>query len=50
MAIVETQSVVCISEDIIISKQIINCIAKAHGIEENIPLNLLENEKFYRSD
>ena len=39
-----------ISEDIIISKQIINCIAKAHGIEETIPLNLLENEKFYRSD
>ena len=39
-----------ISEDIIISKQIINCIAKTHGIEETIPLNLLENEKFYRSD
>jgi len=38
-----------ISEDIIISKQIINCIANAHGINNNIPLNLLENEKLHRS-
>ncbi|MFL2653919.1 MAG: hypothetical protein ACJ0J5_06140 [Dehalococcoidia bacterium] len=38
-----------ISEDIIISKQIINCIANVHGINNDIPLNLLENEKFYRS-
>lgn len=38
-----------ISEDIIISKQIINCIANAHGINNNIPLNLLENEKLHKS-
>ena len=36
-----------ISEDIIISKQIINCVANVHGINNNIQLDLLENEKFY---
>ena len=37
------------SEDIIISKQIINCVANVHGINNNIQLDLLENEKFYES-
>ena len=38
-----------LSEDIIISKQIINCIANIHGISDTIPLNVLENEKLHGS-
>ena len=38
-----------VSEDIIISKQIINSIAKVHGIDNNIKLDLLKNEKFHES-
>jgi len=38
-----------VTEDIIISKQIINCIAEIHGIDKNISLDLFKNEKFHRS-
>jgi hypothetical protein len=38
-----------ITEEIIISKLIINSIASLYDINERIPLNLLENEKLYTS-
>ena len=37
------------SEDIIISKQIINSIAYLHGIDYELPLELFDNEKLQRT-